>query len=167
MVESWIGIFFFCSLFLLFGFFWILWHYNNGHICLHVSDTFVNQFLILCLFSYNALEQREFCKGGKEVNKKAAPVNPSSKGNALGSKTSIVASSRWNDPPVPVVNVAAKHSRTGSNARYGSVPFQTASTEPPFYGSAMPNTVCNAKHCICKRSPDSGSQWAGKKDYSI
>lgn len=91
--------------------------------------------------SYNALERREFCKGGKEVNKKAAPVNPSSKGNALGSKTATVASSRRNDPPVPVVNVGAKHSRTGSNAGYGSVPFQTASTEPPFYGSAMPNTA--------------------------
>lgn len=92
--------------------------------------------------SYNALERRESCKGGREVNKKAAPVNPSSKGSALGSKTATVASSRRNDPSVPVANVGTKHSRTGSNAAgtgYVSAPFQTTSTEPPFYGSSTPN----------------------------
>lgn len=90
--------------------------------------------------SYNALERRESCKGGKEVNKKAAPVNPSSKGNALGSKTATVASSRRNDPSVPVVNVGAKSSRTGSNAAnagYGSVPYQTTSTEPASAAAAQ------------------------------
>jgi RP/EB family microtubule-associated protein len=94
--------------------------------------------------SYNALERRESSKGGKEVNKKAAPVNPSSKGTAPGSKTATVASSRRNDPSVPVVNVGTKHSRTGSNAAntgYVSVPFQTTSTEPSFYGSAASATT--------------------------
>jgi len=97
--------------------------------------------------SYNALERRESCKGGKEAHKKAAPLNPSSKGAALGSKTATVASSRRNDPSVPAVNVGTKSSRTGSNAAstgYGSVPFQTTSTEAPFYGSAMPNVASAA-----------------------
>jgi RP/EB family microtubule-associated protein len=86
--------------------------------------------------SYNALERRESSKGGKEVNKKAAPVNPSSKGTAPGSKTATVASSRRNGPSVPVVNIGTKHSRTGSNAAntgYVSV--------PSFYGSATSATT--------------------------
>lgn len=86
----------------------------------------------MCFISYNALERIESCEDGKDINKKEIPVNPSSKGTALGSKIANV------------VDVQIKHYRAGSNddnTGYVSANFQTNSTKPSFCGYSMPNIL--------------------------
>ncbi|KAH9318272.1 hypothetical protein KI387_020041 [Taxus chinensis] len=89
--------------------------------------------------SYNALERRDTCKGGKEANKKAAPANPSVKGASAGAKSALVTSSRRNDHSVTVVNGGAKPSKAvpiASSTGCGFVPLQNPSSAPGAYMSS-------------------------------
>ncbi|KAJ6841895.1 microtubule-associated protein RP/EB family member 1C-like [Iris pallida] len=49
------------------------------------------------LNSYNALERRENCKGGKEANKRAAPAQVSSKSSTVASKVHPLHNTRRNE----------------------------------------------------------------------
>lgn len=49
------------------------------------------------LVSYNALERREASKGGKDVSKKSAPSQPSTKSSAAAPKTQTSHNSQRND----------------------------------------------------------------------
>ncbi|GLJ49188.1 hypothetical protein SUGI_1037980 [Cryptomeria japonica] len=78
--------------------------------------------------SYNALERRDTCKGGKEINKKAAPTNPPMKGASAAAKNAPVASSRRNDHSVAVVpstggTKPSKAVPVAPSTGGGSVPF--------------------------------------------
>ncbi|KAL5556929.1 hypothetical protein UlMin_039165 [Ulmus minor] len=66
--------------------------------------------------SYNALERREACKGGKEASKKGAQSQASSKGTTAASKAHSSHNARRNDAiTVNTVNQSGKTSRPSSS----------------------------------------------------
>lgn len=66
--------------------------------------------------SYNPLERREACKGGKEATKKAAQSQPSSKGTTAAPKAQSNHNSRRNETnSVNTVNQSGKSSRPSSS----------------------------------------------------
>ena len=65
------------------------------------------------LVSYNALERREASKGGKEVSKKSAPSQPSTKSSTAAPKTQTTHNTRRNN--VSITNQPVKASRPSSS----------------------------------------------------
>ncbi|KAJ7952812.1 Microtubule-associated protein RP/EB [Quillaja saponaria] len=68
------------------------------------------------LHNYNPLGRREACKGGKEVSKKAAPSQTSTKGSNSTSRSQPSHNSRKNDVSSANTNQAAKALRPSSSA---------------------------------------------------
>ncbi|KAJ7944469.1 Microtubule-associated protein RP/EB [Quillaja saponaria] len=66
------------------------------------------------LHNYNPLERREVCKGGKEVTKKVAPSQTSTKGPTAASRSHSSHNSRKNDVSSANTNEAAKSLRPSS-----------------------------------------------------
>lgn len=74
--------------------------------------------MALCfLSSYNALERREFCKGGREASKKFAASQPSAKGSMAASRSQTSHNARRNEVPATVnsANQSGKTSRPSSS----------------------------------------------------
>lgn len=54
-------------------------------------------YLFIFVVSYNPLERREACKGGKEASKKCPPSQPSAKSSAAAPKAQPSHNARRND----------------------------------------------------------------------
>ncbi|XP_022149450.1 microtubule-associated protein RP/EB family member 1C-like [Momordica charantia] len=69
------------------------------------------------LHNYNALERREFCKGGREASKKFAASQPSAKGSMAASRSQTSHNARRNEVPATVnsANQSGKTSRPSSS----------------------------------------------------
>lgn len=84
------------------------------------------------LVSYNALERREASKGGKDVSKKSAPSQPSTKSSAAAPKTQTSHNSRRND--IRITNQSVKASSRPSS-----------SGGPAYDEQVLATNCCNVK----------------------
>lgn len=76
----------------------------------------MSDLIFIVTISYNPLERRETCKGGKEASKKGAQSQSSSKGTAAAPKTQSSHNARRNDvSSVNTANQQVKASRPSSS----------------------------------------------------
>lgn len=76
----------------------------------------MSDLIFTVTISYNPLERRETCKGGKEASKKGAQSQSSSKGTAAAPKTQSSHNARRNEvSSVNTANQQVKASRPSSS----------------------------------------------------
>lgn len=80
---------------------------------------------MIIIVSYNALERRDACKGGKEAHKRGGQSQTSAKGAAASQRSHSSHTARRNDVP-PSVNSTSQSGKT-------SRPASSGGPAPPVY----------------------------------